>query len=78
MSLNGQEFILESEVFTVSAPISKQISKISVEGRGIYKENEDIIVDIMLFDINGELVPDGNYAVEVISERAKKIQNNYL
>ncbi|WP_027623866.1 hypothetical protein [Clostridium lundense] len=65
VSINGEEFNIESEPFIICRDINTEDSSISLKGSGIYYENQDIVLDINLKTIDDENVPDGYYLIKI-------------
>ena len=64
-NVNDIPFGVQSENFTVSLPLNMDFCVARLNGSSQYNIGEEIVFNIELRDVDGELVPDGNYLMEV-------------
>ncbi|KYH34415.1 hypothetical protein CLTEP_16480 [Clostridium tepidiprofundi DSM 19306] len=65
LTVNGRFFNICSDYIIASKLIDKNKSTAVLEGSGVYNVNENINVEIQLYDIDGNKVPDGNYRIKI-------------
>ena len=65
LTVNGRLFNISSDYIIVSKMIDNNKSKAILQGSGVYDLNEKINVEIQLYDIDGNKVPDGYYRIKI-------------
>lgn len=65
LTVNGRFFNICSDYIIVSKLIDKNKSTAVLKGSGVYNVNENINMEIQLYDIDGNKVPDGNYRIKI-------------
>lgn len=67
-SVNGKEFSAKTIPITVSLPLKKELCDAQLEGSGTYHIDDDVYVDVELYTILDEHVPNGTYEIELAIE----------
>lgn len=67
-SVNETKFNLKTSPITVSLPLDVELCDAKLEGGETYNVNDDIKVNVELYNILGEHVLNGNYEVELSLE----------
>ncbi|SHH70966.1 hypothetical protein [Clostridium grantii] len=63
--INELSYDVESKTFIVSLPLNIENCSATLQGGEIYHVGENIVIDVVLRDTKGNLVPDGNYLVQI-------------